>query len=159
MKRTSTEARLTTRPAKKARKPYVTDIVPTLRTYLGGDSGAHDLACLIVQFAGTVITDWRYAKFRAQSMSLINKHMANGYGGVDLIQGAMPYGFQYNETHALWLCNDLEAWGFSVRDWFRTRGDTYCFMSVGWGFSVFRDMQTPHSEMFEAICPKDQFDE
>ena len=126
---------------------------------MGDDAGARDLACLIVQFTGTVITDWRYAKFRAQVMSLINKHMGNGYGGVDIRQCALPYGFEYNETHALWLCNDLETWGFTVNDRFRTRGDTHSFMTVGWGFCAFRDIRSPQSEMFEAICPKESDEE
>ena len=126
---------------------------------MGGDTGARDLACLIVRFTGTLISDWKYAKFRAQVMSLINKHMGNGYGGVDIIQCRLPYGFEYSETHALWLCNDLETWGFSVRAWFMEDGDTHCFMSVDWGFCAFPDIRNPQSETFVDSCPKDQLDD
>ena len=104
---------------------YTTNIVPSLTPFLGDDTQGRDIAALIVRFVGTLITDWQYAKFRAQVMALINKHMSDGYGGVDIIQNRLPCSFDYNETHALWLIDDLAKWSFSVRAWFLEDGGTY----------------------------------
>jgi hypothetical protein len=104
--------------------------------FLGNDSGARNIAGVIVRFTGYVITDWEYAKFRAQVMRLINMEMSNGYGGVDIIQHRLHHSFQFNETHALWLMNDLHAWGYTTRPWFLEDGNTLMgvglFMTVGW---------------------------
>jgi len=122
--------------------PYTTDVVPSLMPFFGDNTEARDVSCLIVQFTGYVITDWDYAKFRAQVMTLINKVMANGWGGVDVIQSRLHHSFIYNETHALWLMNDLHAWGYTTRPWFLEDGDTHCFMSVDWNLPA-RDSNAP----------------
>ncbi len=114
-------------------RDYCTDLVPSLIPFLGNDTQAQDVACLIVRFTGPLITDMEYAKFRAQVMTLIHKHMSQGRGGVDVIQHRLNHSFVYNETHALWLLNDLHAWGFSTMPWFLLDGDTSCFVSVNWG--------------------------
>ena len=114
--------------------PYTTDVIPALTPFFGDNTEARDVSCLIVQFTGYVITDLGYAKFRAQVMALIHKEMSGGWGGIDVIQGRLNHSFAYNETHALWLMNDLHAWGFTTRPWFLEDGDTWCFMSVNWGF-------------------------
>ena len=111
--------------------PYTTDVVPSLMSFFGNNTEARDVSCLIVQFTGYVITDWEYAKFRAQVMTLINYGMSNGWHGVEVIQSDLHWSFIYNETHALWLMNDLHAWGYTTRPLFMD-GDTSCFMSVGW---------------------------
>jgi hypothetical protein len=112
--------------------PYTTDVVPSLMPFFGDNTEARDVSCLIVQFTGYVITDWEYAKFRAQVMTLINDGMANGWGGVDVVQSRLSHSFIYNETHALWLMNDLHVWGYTTTPWFLVDGDTHCFMSVDW---------------------------
>ena len=112
--------------------PYCQDVVPVLSRFMGVDADARNLAGLIVRFTGYVITDCKYAKFRAQVMELVHQHMSRGRGGVDVIQARLNHSFQYNETHALWLMTDLAAWGFACRPWFIEDGDTSCFMSVSW---------------------------
>ena len=122
-------------------KPYCTDIVPVLSSFMGVDAAARNLSGLIVRFTGYVISDWEYAKFRAQVMTLVNKHMSDGRGGVDIIRGWLSPSFVYNETYALWLVDDLENWGYSCHPWFITcgrnsilleDGDTFCFLTVDW---------------------------
>ena len=87
-------------------KPYCSDVVPVITchyhvisSFLGGAADAINLAGLIVRFAGAVITDWSYAKFRAQVMQLIHKQMSDGYGGCDVIDFRLNESFEYNETH------------------------------------------------------------
>ena len=128
---------------------YATDVVPTLTTIFGGDTVARDLAGLVARFTGYLITDREYAKFRAQVMILVHEHMGVGFGGVDLIAGHLHSSFEYNETHALWLIDDLEKWGFSVRAWFVEDGDENCFMSVRWGFSNLNEDRTHAIQLFE----------
>ena len=116
-------------------KPYCKDVVPILSSFMGGAADAKNLAGLIVRFSGYVLTDWEYAKFRAQVMRLVHEHMSWGCEGVDVIQARLNHTFLYNETRALWLIDDLTAWGFCVRSWFLEDGDTDCFMSVYWSIS------------------------
>ena len=132
---------------------YTQDIVPALTTFLGNDTGGRNLAGVVVQFTGYVITDWRYAKFRAQVMMLVHSEMSDGYGGVDIIQGGLNHSFIFNETYALWLMTDLHAWGFTTRPWFLEDGDTNCFMSVNWGFNAFRDVGG-EAERFCLMLPR-----
>ena len=128
---------------------YATDIVPTLTTIFGGDTSARDLSGLVARFTGYLITDWVYAKFRAQVMMCVHESMGAGYGGTDIIAGHLHYSFEYNETHALWLIDDLEKWGFSVRAWFIEDGDEECFMTVKWGFYKISE-EGPHAlQLFE----------
>ena len=135
--------------------PYSSDCVPSLMPFFGNDTGARDISGLIVRFTGYMITDWRYAKFRAQAMALIHKHMANGCSGVDLIQHSLNYSFQYNETHALWLIDDLHAWGFTTRPWFLEDGGyTNSFMSVGWGDSPREAVYPFNRKQFNLSPPK-----
>lgn len=116
-------------------KPYCNDVQRTIQKYIKEDS--RNLSRIIVQFTGYVITDWEYTKFRCQVMHSINVHMSNGFHGVDLIVGNLNHSFEYNETYALWLLNDLENLGYDCTPWFLT-DEPYidapitAFMNVSW---------------------------
>ena len=134
---------------------YTTNIVPVLLPFFGENSEARDVAALIVRFTGKLLTDWRYAKFRAQVMALINKEMGKGRGWANIAETSLPSGFEFNETHALWLIDDLQKWGFSVsyREEGYFGGDDL-FMAVEWGFGEQpTDPQTEDNETFCVTCP------
>ena len=118
--------------------PYCRDMVPVLQECMGVDADSRNLAGLIVRFTGYVITDWAYAKFRAQVMRLVHHAMAYGDDGVDIDVPRLHKSFQYNETHALWLLTDLDHWGFTCRLYenFQRVEDQEAFMSVHWNLDV-----------------------
>ena len=136
---------------------YTTNIVPVLLPFFGDNTEARDVATLIVRFTGTLITDWQYAKFRAQVMALINKEMGNGRGWANIAETSLPSGFEFNETHALWLIDDLQKWGFSVsyrEEW--CFGGDELFMAVDWGFGeqpTDPQNRTEDTETFCVTCP------
>ena len=112
---------------------YITDLVPTVAHFLGNDTAAQDIACIICQFRGYTCRDRDFMQWRAVYLTRVFRAQAEGCSSVWLYHDMIPRGLNAisgNQTYVNWLVVDLQNMGYAVRPYELGAGfNGICFVS------------------------------